>query len=75
MTERTFVTRCKFVTAVMTQTNAKDYYLLLNVRTKVIYMTAFGGCGLCLWLYYRAALTIDFGGFFFALYQPLVTTR
>lgn len=60
MTDRTFIIRCEAVTAVMTQTNAQDYYLFLDVSTKKSYMTPFGGCGLFLWLYYRAALTLDF---------------
>lgn len=70
MTDRTFRMMCEAVTAVMTQTNAQDYYMFLNVSTKEGCMTAFGGCGLFLWLYYRALLTLDF---FFS--QPLVTTQ
>lgn len=36
MTNRTFMTRCEAVTAVMTQTNAQDDDLFLNVSTKKV---------------------------------------
>lgn len=63
MTDRTSMTKCEAVTAVMTQTNAQDYYLSLNVSTKkklhdgiwrmwTVFVVVLSCC-------YRAALTLD----------------
>lgn len=72
MIDRAFMMRCEAVTVVMTQTNTQDYYLFLSVNTKESYMTASGGCGLFLWLYYRASLTLDF---FFSALSPLSDSK